>query len=311
MMEATMRVEVIAGFLGSGKTTTILNLIGDRAAGEGRTVLLVNEFGQVGVDGAVLESQGDAVRELVSGCICCTLRADFVSQLDEIHRVFNPERVVIEPSGVASLKDVLKALQSEKLKEIVDDVRTVLVLDADDYDWFTALAEEFVDAQIGLAQLILINKTDLASPELVEQVTLGLEDRNPHAVVLPTSFGAFRWAEVEHLLPETPRADGPDTRLTGFESFSSELTETFSLNALRCVFQDFADGRYGEIRRAKGIFHTGPGCHRLDLAGGRIHEGEWPCSGVGRINVVGRELDSAGIQRAVGSAVGTMVEFTE
>jgi hypothetical protein len=116
---------------------------------------------------------------------------------------------------------------------------------------------------------------------------------------------------VEHLLPDTPWAEGADTRLDEFESYSAELPETFDLDALRGVFQDFADGRYGEIRRAKGIFQTGSSCHRLDLAGGRLHEGEWPCSGAGRINVVGRGLDSAGIQRAVGDALGSLAELPE
>lgn len=306
-----MYVDVIAGFLGSGKTTTILNLLKQREAAGGRTVLLVNEFGQVGVDGATLEGTGGAVRELVSGCICCTLRNDFVVQLQEIATTLEPDLVVLEPSGVASLRDILQAMESPRLRGLVEGVRSVLVLDADDYDWFTALSEEFVGAQLGLAQLILLNKTDLASEDLVAQVTADVERRNPLAVVLPTTYGAFSWQRVEHLLPPLPSAAGPSARLTEFESYSGELPETFNLDALRCLFQDFADGRFGEIKRAKGIFHTVEDCYRLDLAGGRLHESPWPCPGNGRINIVGRKLDQAAIQRAVGAAVGSLVEFSE
>jgi G3E family GTPase len=294
-----MFVDVIGGFLGSGKTTTILGLLERRAPEEGRTVLLVNEFGQVGVDGAVLESKGDAVRELASGCICCTLRTDFVAQLEEIARVFAPARVIIEPSGVASLKDVLQALQSESLAPLVSRVRSVLVMDADDHDWFVQLAEDFVGAQIGLAQLILVNKADLSSAELVESVVADLERRNPEAVVLPTSYGEFDWGEIDHLLPPLGSAEGHATRLAEFESFSAELPHAPDIATLRRLFERLAAGDFGEVRRAKGIFAGNGAGVRLDLAGGRLHETAWSSPEAGRINVVGRGLDHEGIRQAL------------
>jgi G3E family GTPase len=204
---------------------------------------------------------------------------------------------------VASLKDVVHALGNQRLAAIVDMVRTVLVLDVDDYDWFTQLAEEFVAAQIEFAQLILLNKTDLAPAELPDQVAADLERRNPAAVIWPTTYGAFEWGQVEDLLPALGEAGGHSTSLAGFESFSSVLTESFSLEALRGLLQDIADGRYGEVRRAKGIFMTPGGCFRLDLASGRFHESPWQCPSFGRINVVGRGLDQSGLQRALRTAI--------
>jgi G3E family GTPase len=299
--EVQVFVDVIGGFLGSGKTTTILGLLERREPAEGRTVLLVNEFGQVGVDGAVLESKGDAVRELASGCICCTLRADFVAQLQEISRAFAPHRVIIEPSGVASLKDVLKALQDPSLADHVSGVRSVLVLDADDHDWFVQLSEAFVEAQVGLAQLILVNKVDLSPAELVQEVVADLEKRNPDAVVMTTSYGKFDWSEIEHLLPPLADADGPATRLGEFESYSAELTHTPEISVVRDVFAGLASGRYGDVRRAKGLFAAPGGGLRIDLAGGRVHETAWSSPPVARVNVVGLGLDQEAIARAFGS----------
>lgn len=300
-----MLIDVIGGFLGSGKTTVILHQLREKTFDPARTVILVNEFGEVGVDGALLSGGEGAVRELPSGCICCSLKVDFMAQLEDIARTYDPERLVVEPSGVAAMRDILQALTNERVAHLVDEIRTVLVLDPDDHDWFVEMSSTFVDSQVGLAQLILLNKADLADEALLAAVTADLESRNPAAVVLPTSHGVFSWAEVEHILPPLPSPEGVSARLEGFESFSSELPEVFSLAGLHSFFADLSAGRYGDVRRAKGVFATDDdgGSHRLDLATGRIHETPWPRVMPGRINVIGRDLDRAGLERAVSAAL--------
>ncbi|GAB4256695.1 MAG: GTP-binding protein [Thermoleophilia bacterium] len=297
-----MDVDVIGGFLGSGKTTAILHLLRERAIDPRRTVLLVNEFGQVGVDGALLEPEGGVIRELPSGCICCSLKADFISQIQDIAEVLAPEHVVVEPSGVASMRDILQALTHERVRGLVDQIRTVLILDVGDYDWFTQMSPTFVDAQIGLAQLILLNKTDLADTQAIASVTADLEHRNPDAVVLPTTYGAFSWEAVLPLLPPLPSPDGPTARLEGYESFAREFAHPFSAEHLHRLFRALADGRYGDVQRAKGVFVVEDSCRRFDLASGRIHVTPWSCPGTSRLNVVGRHLDQAALEQAVREA---------
>lgn len=299
-----MFVDVIGGFLGSGKTTTILHLLRERAMDPAKTVLLVNEFGKVGVDGALLSDQGGAVRELASGCICCTLKADFMLQIEDIVAAYAPEHVVVEPSGVASMRDVLQALTHPRVAHLISEIRTVLVLDVDDYDWFVNMSETFVDAQIGLAQLILLNKTDLAEPEAIAAVTADLERRNPEAVIVPTSYGAFSWETVGPLLAPLPSADGPTARLEGYESFSAEIPGPVDGPAVRAFFQATLEGRFGDVLRAKGVFDVGDGCVRLDLASRRLHETSWSCGGSGRINLIGTGLDEAAIVDALGHVTG-------
>lgn len=300
-----MRVDVVGGMLGAGKTTTILRLL-EEGLVSGRTVLLVNEFGEVGVDGSILDRSGAAVREITSGCICCSLRSDFMEQIRELAETIEPERIIIEPSGVASLKEVVQVLRSEVLADIVDDFRTVFLIGADDFDWFVQLSPTFVEAQVNFAQLIVVNKRDLVSEETLHEVISDLELRNPEAVVMPSSYGRIDWGLLDKVAPSIPDADGGPDRVTDFESYSAELPEVFNLDALRCLFDDFANGRFGEVRRAKGIFQTSRGCVRLDLAGGRIHVLDWEGCDTGRINVIGRWLDRAGIERAVGKSVDSV-----
>ena len=303
-----MFVDVIGGFLGSGKTTTILHLLRERAMDPAKTVLLVNEFGKVGVDGALLEGEGGAVRELASGCICCTLKADFMLQIEDIAATYAPEHVVVEPSGVASMRDVLQALTHPRVAHLISELRTVLVLDVDDYDWFVEMSDTFVDAQIGLAQLILLNKTDLAEPEAIAAVTADLERRNPEAVIVPTTYGAFSWETVGPLLAPVPSADGPTARLEGYESFSAEIPGLVDGPGIRTFFREVLDGRFGDVLRAKGVFEVGDGCVRLDLASRRLHETPWACGGSGRINLVGTGLDEGAILHALGQMTGSVLE---
>lgn len=294
-----MQIDVIGGFLGSGKTTAILGMLEQQAVDPARTVLLVNEFGEVGVDGSLLSGKGGMVAELPSGCICCSLRADFMQQLQDIARDIGPERVVIEPSGVASLRDILQSIHSEPLASVIDDVRTVLILDADDYEWFTELSETFVEAQIGLAQLILINKTDLAEEETVAGVAADLQRRNPLAVILPTTYGRFSWEDVEPLLAPVSSVEGPSAALDGYQVFAREVEVPCREAELQALFRDIKGGRFGSVVRAKGVFRAEEGCVRLDLASGRLHTVPWPCSGAGRVNVIGEDLDTEGLEEAL------------
>lgn len=299
-----MRIDIIGGFLGSGKTSAILHLLETGGIDPVRTVLLVNEFGKVGVDGALLSSEGGSIRELDSGCICCSLKNDFIAQVLDLSATVRPERIVIEPSGVASMRDVLQALTNAQLEGLVGQIRTALVLDADDYEWFVEMSPTFVDAQIGLAQLILVNKVDLAPEQTVREVVHDLERRNHEAVVLTTTYGAFSWSEVEHLLPPLPSPEGPTARLNGYESFSAELPETFTMEALHLLFEAIAAGHFGDVQRAKGVFQLGDGCVRMDFASHRIYETPWSCGGSGRVNIVGLGLDLAAIERGLGAATG-------
>ncbi len=179
-------VEVVSGFLGAGKTT----FLRARLASAGpRTVVLVNDFAAVGVDGSLLRERGADVVELPNGCICCSLRADLAAQLSTMVADFNPERVLIEPSGVADLASLIGVLNQPKLKPLVRSLGVTTVLDAGAFLRDYARMPAHLDAQARLASVLVVNKTDLATPATLRAVQTTLRTLNPAARLVSATFG--------------------------------------------------------------------------------------------------------------------------
>ncbi|MHB8836307.1 MAG: GTP-binding protein, partial [Candidatus Methylomirabilia bacterium] len=187
-----MRTIVVSGMLGSGKTTFIGHLLKDSHE---RTVVLVNDFGALGIDGEVFSAAGIEAVELPSGCVCCTLKSDLITTIERIRASFDPEFLVIEPSGVASPSGVLEALESVG----VGQVSVVGIVDATE---FLELHEAemfgtFFRDQIVNADVILVNKADLAGEEHAARTAAVIESLNPAAIVFRTVQ-----AKIERTLPE-------------------------------------------------------------------------------------------------------------
>ena len=179
-------VEVVSGFLGAGKTT----FLRARLASAGpKTVVLVNDFAAVGVDGSLLRERGADVVELPNGCICCSLRADLAGQLATVVADFSPERVLIEPSGVADLAALIGVLNQPKLAPLVRSLGVTTVLDAGAFLRDYARMPAHLDAQARLASVLVINKTDLATPATLGAVQSTLRSLNPAARIVPATFG--------------------------------------------------------------------------------------------------------------------------
>ena len=123
------RIDIVSGFLGAGKTTLIKKLLSEALNGQ-KVVLIENEFGEIGVDGGFLKEAGIEIKEMNSGCICCSLVGDFGTSLQEVMKTYTPERILIEPSGVGKLSDVMKAVQDVDMGEEVQLNSAVAVVDA-------------------------------------------------------------------------------------------------------------------------------------------------------------------------------------
>ena len=157
-----MRATIVYGFLGAGKTTLLRSLV-PRLASVESTALLVNEFGIEGVDQVVLASDDLTVRQLVGGCVCCEVRGDLMAALDEIHRLVAPERLVIEPTGLASPDTLAHVFASPAVRSIVQVDSVITVLDATRYALVRDHLGEFFPNQVRHADLVLVNKADAAS----------------------------------------------------------------------------------------------------------------------------------------------------
>ena len=178
------KTDVFSGFLGAGKTTLIQKLIQDVYKHE-KTVIIENEFGEIGIDGGFLEAAGIEVREINSGCICCSLQGDFEEALKKVVDTYYPDRIVIEPSGVGKLSDVLKAI--EKVEELkVNSACTVV--DAARAKVYSRNFGEFFNDQIASAGCVVLSRTQLVSDEKLHQAVEIVKTINPKARIVTTPW---------------------------------------------------------------------------------------------------------------------------
>ncbi len=179
------KIDIISGFLGAGKTTLIKKLVADAFQGE-KLVIIENEFGEIGIDGGFLKESGIQITEMNSGCICCSLVGDFGNALKDVLEKYSPDRVIIEPSGVGKLSDVIKAV-----KNIGDDVKinsTATVVDASKCKMYMKNYGEFYNNQIESAGTIILSRTQNVSEEKLAKVLTMIKEKNDEASVITTSW---------------------------------------------------------------------------------------------------------------------------
>nr|WP_321986460.1 putative photosynthetic complex assembly protein PuhE [uncultured Lichenicoccus sp.] len=194
----TVEIEVVAGFLGAGKTTVLRERIAQQKAnGAGpRTVVLVNDFAAAGIDGSLLSGQGADVVELPNGCICCSLKQDLAKQLRTVVADHAPERVLIEPSGVADLASLIAVLSQPDIKSMVHRLHVMTVLDAGSFLRDFGRMPAHIEAQAKLADELILNKIDLASNAERALIETTLRMQNRLAKILPASYGVVQEASV-------------------------------------------------------------------------------------------------------------------
>ena len=185
MVETMTKIDVFSGFLGAGKTTLIKKLLKEVLDGS-RTVLIENEFGEIGIDGGFLKEAGIEIKEMNSGCICCSLVGDFGASLKEVIETYGPDRILIEPSGVGKLSDVLKAVENVAADLDVQVNSAVAVVDASKAKMYIKNFGEFFINQIEYAGTILLSRTDKVSPEKLQECVRLVREHNAKAVIITT-----------------------------------------------------------------------------------------------------------------------------
>jgi len=182
---AKTKVDIVSGFLGAGKTTFIKKLIGEAIQGE-QTVLIENEFGEIGIDGGFLKDSGVEIKEMNSGCICCSLAGDFATSLKEILTKFKPDRIIIEPSGVGKLSDVMKAVADVEEELEVEHNCAVTVVDVKKCKMYMKNFGEFFNNQIQFAGTIILSRADIADQKKIDEAVALIRNVNPTATIITT-----------------------------------------------------------------------------------------------------------------------------
>ncbi len=189
------KIDIISGFLGAGKTTFIKKMIEESFQGE-QIVLIENEFGEVGIDGGFLKDAGIEITEMNSGCICCSLVGDFGKNLHEVISKFHPDRILIEPSGVGKLSDVMKSVIDIEKEEDVKLNALVTVVNALKASKQMKAFGEFFNNQIEYATTVILSRSQNATPEQLELCVRQIQALNPNAAIITTDWNAITGAQI-------------------------------------------------------------------------------------------------------------------
>lgn len=300
-----MRVTLVYGFLGAGKTTFLRRLIPSFVK-LGRTAVLVNEFGDESIDGTVLRSADVQMRELTGGCICCEVRGDLIAALAQIGHEVRPDRLVIEPTGLAAPQMLEHILATPNVREVAMVDSIVTVVDATKYGVARQAFGDFYVEQIRTADVLLINKADMVTAEETETVRDAARTLNPHAALAVTTraaldpdiiLAAIATGRAEPTLDELPHTHGeqPELSTLGLEHTTirpPELTRT----QLDSWLTALAHGDFGDIVRAKGFAHLDNTTALVDVVMGTVEVRTFnPVPA--QIEIIGRNLDPRSMEK--------------
>lgn len=201
------KIDIISGFLGAGKTTLIKKLLAEAYQGE-KLVLIENEFGEISIDGGFLKDAGVQISEMSSGCICCSLVGDFNKALKDVQQQFHPDRILIEPSGVGKLSDVIAAVQTtiEEAPEMVLN-SFVTVADASKVKVYMKNFGEFYNNQVESAGTIILSRTQKLSAEKLDAAVAMLREKNPNAAILTTAWDQLDGKTILSAIEKVSLAD--------------------------------------------------------------------------------------------------------
>ena len=193
------KIDIISGFLGAGKTTFIKKLLEEAIAGE-QVVLIENEFGEIGIDGGFLKDSGIEIREMNSGCICCSLVGDFGTSLAEVLTQYRPERIIIEPSGVGKLSDVMKAVIDVSADMDVELNSAVTIVDAAKCKMYMKNFGEFFNNQIENAGTIVLSRTDITDASKIQKDVDMIREKNANAVIITTPLDQLGGSQLLEII---------------------------------------------------------------------------------------------------------------
>ncbi len=290
-----MKIKIISGFLGAGKTTCVKNVL---KKADGSMAVIVNEFGDIGIDAETL-TKGDVVDmvELPSGCICCTLKNDLVAAVKEIKTKFNPKRLIVEPSGLAVPSGILEALEPIK-EEFELEVEAIIgIVDADSFlsNIHSGLFGDFYTDQLANSDIILINKADLVNEKTIQAIEEELRKYNSHAILLST-------VNCETDLPDFIREHGTEYLHLhfdhDFDSLAVTLDKAYDRSLLEDIMQEMKAGKYGNIYRAKGIYRTPDGgFEKMDYVQGNYAFEKFPESTESKLIFIGKDFDRKALEK--------------
>lgn len=256
------KVDIIAGFLGAGKTTFIKKMVTQLYNNE-KVVVLENEFGKINIDGDTLKNSGITVKEIRAGCICCTSSSDFVSSISEIIEELNPERIIIEPTGVAKLSELLMACKNIANNDLFVINNIISILDASKFEFRKSCSKIFIDDQIKYSKTIVFSKNKNIPISKLEEIYLYIKTINENVKIADFNWDYVNGEEliysIENNEMSTSYIDGIEKdknkiNMSAFSSIEFEPTNNFDIKDIEPILECIKnEDVYGTILRGKGI----------------------------------------------------------
>ena len=318
------KIDIFSGFLGAGKTTLIKKLIKEAYAGE-QVVLIENEFGEIGIDGGFLQDAGINITEMNSGCICCSLVGDFSKALQQVAAQYAPDRIVIEPSGVGKLSDVIKAMKNANIDGTLNAFCTVV--DAAKCKMYLRNFGEFFGDQVENASCIILSHTDKVSADKLAAAVALLKEKNATATVVTAAWDTLDGKAILAAMEQKDSLQAELARLSEevehhhdhhehhhnheecddpnccchhhghghhhhaddvFTSWGKETTRIYTKDELTAALEEIQhEHEYGTVLRAKGIVAGENGWLHFDYVPGEIDVRDGVAGVTGRLCVIG------------------------
>ena len=329
------KIDIISGFLGAGKTTLIKRLLATHLHDE-KVILIENEFGEIGIDAGFLKETKVEIKELNQGCICCSLQGDFATALTEIKTKYNPTRIIIEPSGVGKLSDIVKAVVDANLSDVKLNA-LVCVCDANKAKMYLKNFGEFYVDQVAHAKTIFLSRADVATEAKMQECLEIVREINDKAIIVTTpinelsdgtlidsyeakndDFEAKLLEEVKHMHHhhhddeecECGHHHHDDEECECghhhhdhdadevFTSYGLETTHKYSHDELEAILHELSFGeKYGFILRSKGIVAGIDGWYHFDMVPEETNVRHGEAASVGKICVIGSKLNKEEIKK--------------
>lgn len=291
-----IKVDVISGFLGSGKTTLVKKLL--QVYQKEKVVLIENEFGDIGIDGDLMEREGFEVFEISSGCICCIMQKDFVDMLARIIKEFHPQRIIIEPTGISILREIIDILRKPEFAALLQINSLVTVVDSVNYLRQCDVFGEFFEDQITNASVLTLSKSQLVASETVAMIKTSLREFNQDGEIISKPWDSLGPSEFENLLDGQADLDLSDIlhtdykpcRENEFEALALKTSRAFSYEELERCLSLLSQPQYGQVLRGKGFLKSPQGFLDFSYTNGQFTVSTSKSKSSGKLCLIGKNL---------------------
>lgn len=305
-----IKIDVVSGFLGSGKTTLIKSLL--KAYENEKVVLIENEFGEIGIDGDIIEREGFEVFEISSGCICCIMKKDFQVVLSRIIEEFNPDRIIVEPTGISILSEIIDILSSKEVSERCSINSLITVIDSVNYLEQCDAFGEFFEDQITNAETLILSKSQFVEPKKVEKIIESLREVNSEAEIIASNWSKLSFNEIKGLLEQNIKVEFKELFHTEykpckenkFKAIGIETSKKFTKEELEEILKDLKEAKYGQVLRGKGFLKGINSFLEFSYTNGQYIIDENKIRSSGKLCLIGQDLNEEELNKLFKSKLG-------